>query len=67
MESDGALSISRFLRSIDLEQYAEKFVMKGFDRHSDIETLTPQDLDAIGVTESSERKTILDAGKTLGC
>ena len=55
--------VKLFLRNLNLEQYYEMFVAKGFDLDSDIFHLTSDDLDAMYIAEERHRKQILEAGR----
>ena len=59
MMSEG---VKLFLRNLNLEQYYDMFVAKGFDLDSDICHLNSDDLDAMYIAEEDHRKQILEAG-----
>lgn len=54
--------VKLFLRNLNLEQYHEMFVAKGFDLESDICHLNDADLDSMYITEDRHRQQILEAG-----
>eukprot|EP01118_Nematostelium_gracile_P001477 TRINITY_DN11527_c0_g1_i1.p1 TRINITY_DN11527_c0_g1~~TRINITY_DN11527_c0_g1_i1.p1 ORF type:complete len:358 (-),score=94.72 TRINITY_DN11527_c0_g1_i1:62-1135(-) len=57
--------IGMWLKSVQLEQYQDKFLCGGFYDLDTIKTMTPEDLDMIGIEDSKERERILTCVKEI--
>jgi len=53
--------VTRFLTSMDLDEYVTSFLEKGFDDMDILEELTEADLDVIGVVPLEHRRRIMNA------
>eukprot|EP01137_Pigoraptor_chileana_P022684 Opistho-2@87832 len=52
-------TVDEWLNSLKLEKYIENFTSNGFDDMDVVATMTPDDLDAIGVTLAGHKKKIV--------
>lgn len=60
---DGTEGVKLFLQRLNLEQYLDIFIAKGFDREFDIPHISTEDLDSMKIKDSTHRELILKNGK----
>lgn len=54
--------LKTFLERLELTQYYDKFIIKGFDQETDLCYMNSEDLDSMLITDERHRKMIIAAG-----